>query len=267
MLKHYLTLAVKVLLRRKFFTFISLFGISFTLLVLMVVTAMMDHSFGPGAPETRLDRTLYVNRVVMHGPHSTWSSSGGFKLYDTYARNLPGVERLSLYTGDGPVQSYVGGRKITSALKLTDDEYWRIFDFTFLEGGPFGTQDLTEARMVAVINRTTRQRFFEGQPAVGKTIEADGQRYRIIGVVEDVSELRIAPYADIWAPYTTAKTDAYKREIMGGFNAIALARTTADMEQIHDEFNSRMLRVELPDRRTTRASSRRSRPSSRSSRA
>ena len=36
MLKHYLSLAVKVLLRRKFFTFISLFGISFTLLVLMV---------------------------------------------------------------------------------------------------------------------------------------------------------------------------------------------------------------------------------------
>ena len=34
MFSHYLSLAVKVLLRRKFFTFISLFGISFTLLVL-----------------------------------------------------------------------------------------------------------------------------------------------------------------------------------------------------------------------------------------
>jgi putative ABC transport system permease protein len=247
MLKHYLILASKVLLRRKFFTFISLFGISFTLLVLMVVTAIMDHSFGPGAPETRLDRTLYVNRVVMYGPHSTWSSSGGFKLFDTYARNLPGVERLSLYTGGGAVQSYVDGRKIVSSLKLTDGEYWRIFDFTFLEGGPFGTQDLTDARMVAVINRTTRQRFFDGRPAVGQTIEADGQRFRVIGVVEDVSELRNAPSSDIWAPYTTAKTDAYKREIMGGFNAIALARTKADLAQIHDEFNSRMLRVELPD--------------------
>ena len=79
MLRHYLTLAIKVLRRRKFFTFISLFGISLTLLVLMVVTAIMDHSFAPGAPETRLDRTLYVNRVVMHGPHNTWSSSGGFR--------------------------------------------------------------------------------------------------------------------------------------------------------------------------------------------
>lgn len=253
MLKHYLTLAVKVLLRRKFFTFISLFGISFTLLVLMVVTAIMDHALGPGAPETKLDRTLYVNRVTMYGPHSTWSSAGGFKLYDTYARDLPGVERLSLYTGDGAVQSYVGGRKIVSSLKLTDGDYWRIFDFTFLEGGPFTSDDLKEARMVAVVNRTTRQRFFDGKPALGHTIEADGQRYRIIGVVEDVSELRNAPYADIWAPYTTSKTDAYKREIMGGFNAIALARTKADMEQIHDEFNSRLLRAELPDPKNYKA--------------
>ena len=42
-------------------------------------------------------------------------------------------------------------------------------------------------------------------------------------------------------PYTTAKTDAYKREIMGDWNAIALARDEAAMAGIHEEFNSRLL--------------------------
>ena len=169
MLKHYLSLAVKVLLRRKFFTFISLFGISFTLLVLMVITAMFDHALAPMAPETRMERTLGVHNAVMYGPHSTWQSNAGFKLLNTYARNLPGVERLSLYSGDGTVHSYLGGQKIESSLKRTDDEFWRILDFTFVEGGPYGTADFTEARFVAVINVTTRQRFFEGRPAVGQT--------------------------------------------------------------------------------------------------
>ena len=114
MLKHYLSLAVKVLLRRKFFTFISLFGISFTLLVLMVVTAMFDHAFGAEAPEPRQDRTLGVHHAVMYGPHSTWQSSAGFKLLDTYARNLPGVERLSLYEEQtAPSHSYLDGQKIS----------------------------------------------------------------------------------------------------------------------------------------------------------
>ncbi|MEP6917370.1 MAG: ABC transporter permease, partial [Acidobacteriota bacterium] len=75
MLNHYLVLAVKVLLRRKFFTFISLFGISFTLLVLTVVTSFFDHSFGPASIEPRQGRTLYIERAVMYGPRATWSGS------------------------------------------------------------------------------------------------------------------------------------------------------------------------------------------------
>ena len=90
--------------------------------------------------EPRQDRTLYVDRAVMYGPHSTWSSSPGFKLLDSQARNLPGVERLSLYEGQHTVHSYVDGRKISSALKRTDDEFWKILDFTFLEGGPYATR-------------------------------------------------------------------------------------------------------------------------------
>jgi putative ABC transport system permease protein len=246
MLTHYLVLAVKVLLRRKFFTFISLFGISFTLLVLTVVAALFDHSFGPGAEEPRQDRTLYAGRAIMYGPHNTWSSNGGFKLFDRYARDLPGVERLALYQNSHTVHSYLDGRKVSSGLKRTDDEYWRILEFEFLEGVPFGTADVAEARFVAVINRATRQRIFDGRNALGQTLEADGQRFRVVGVVEDVSEMRSVPFADIWVPYTTAKTDGYKREIMGDWNAIALARDQAAMAGIHDEFNSRLLRVELP---------------------
>ena len=247
MFTHYLVLAVKVLLRRKFFTFISLFGISFTLLVLTVVAALFDHGFGPGPEEPRQDRTLYVDRALMFGPHSTWSSNGGFKLFDQYARGLPGVERLSIFENTRTVHTYLDGRKISSALKRTDDEYWRILDFRFIEGGPIGTADVNEARPVAVINKTTRQRIFGDVQAVGQTLEADGQRFRVIGVVEDVSELRSAPYAEIWVPYTTAKTDAYKREVMGNWSAMALARDTAAMAGIREEFNSRLLRVELPD--------------------
>jgi putative ABC transport system permease protein len=253
MLKHYFTLALKVLWRRKFFTFISLFGISITLMVLTVVTAMFDNAFGAGAPEPRLNRTLFVDRAVMYGPHGAWSMSAGFKLLDKYARNLPGVERLSLYEGERTVQSFVDGKKIRSSLKRTDDEFWRILDFRFLEGAPYGTDDVNQARFVAVINATTRQRFFGGRAALGQTLEADGQRFRIVGVVEDVSELRGAPFADIWVPYTTAKTDGYKRELVGGWHAMALARDTGAMPGIHDEFNSRLLRVELPDPKTYQA--------------
>ncbi len=60
MFGNYLKIAIKVLQRRKFFTFISLFGIGFTLVALMIVTALFDGFVSPSAPDVNLARTLEV---------------------------------------------------------------------------------------------------------------------------------------------------------------------------------------------------------------
>jgi putative ABC transport system permease protein len=253
-LRHYIALAGKVLRRRKFFTFVSLFGISFTLLVLMVVTAMLDHAFGPAAPETRQDRTLAVRYTLVYGPHTITVSSGGFKLFDQYARNLPGVERLSLFTTNFEAFSYIGGQKIQSSMKRTDAEFFQILDFTFVDGAPYSHDDVEQARFVAVINTTTRRRFFGSDRAVGQTLEAFDQRFRVVGVVEDVSEMRMIPFGDIWVPLTTARSDAYRGQLTtGNFNAIALATNRSALPGIREEFNSRLTRVELPDPQNSEA--------------
>jgi len=246
MLRHYLVLATKVLLRRKFFTFISLFGIAFTLVVLVVVTAFLDHLLGPAAPETRLDRTLGAHFAVMYGPRAQNRSRPGFKLLDRYARDLPGVERLSLFS-DASVASYVNGQKILLSLKRTDGEFWQALDFTFLEGRPFTTQEVNEAAFLAVISRRTRQRLLGDRPLEAATIEVDGQRFQVIGVVPDISIVRTVPFAEVWVPLTTAKTPAYRDDLMGGFQAIVVATDRAAMAGIHDEFNARLARAELPD--------------------
>ena len=248
MLKNYLKLAVKVLARRRFFTFVSLFGISFTLAVLLVATSMLDAVLAPQAPESRQDRMLMNERAVMYGEGNQWSSDAGYKLFDQYARNLPGAERLSILSSGESVVSFVHGARVTSSLKRTDGDYWRILDFHFTEGGPFTSSDVASNSMVAVINEATRTKLFgEGQPAVGRTFEADGQVFRVIGVVQNVPETRFVSFSDIWVPLTTAKSDGYKREIMGGFNAIVLAKDRSSLKSIGDEFRSRLTKVELPD--------------------
>jgi putative ABC transport system permease protein len=251
MLRHYLTMTIAVLKRRPFYTAISLFGISFTLLVLMVISAMADHALAPMAPESRQARMLGVHSAVMYGPNGTWSSDAGYLLFDRYAKNLPGVEELTLFTGFHTVTTYLGDQRISSNLKRTDAAFWRVFDFTFLEGGPYGQADVDEARYVAVISRESRQRLFGGAAALGKSFEADGQTFRVVGVVENVSDMRFVPYADLFAPLTTAKSDAYKQQIMGGFHAVALARTTSDLPIIREEFNARIAKAELPEKTYT----------------
>jgi putative ABC transport system permease protein len=248
MLGSYLKIALKVFLRRKFFTAVSLFGISFTLVVLTVAVAVLDQMTAPLPPETRQDRTLGIHFALMSGPHMRWNSEPGFLLLDRYARNLPGVERLSIFSTNHGVPSYLDGQRLQSSLKRTDADYWKILEFSFLEGGPYSADDVENARFVAVISETTRRRFFGGAPALGRTLEADGQRFRVVGVVPDVSRLRDVPYADLWVPLTTAKSDSYQRELVGGFFGLLQARGPGDFAAIREELRTRLRGAELPSR-------------------
>jgi putative ABC transport system permease protein len=247
MIKSYLKLAWKVLLRRKFFTFISLFGIAFTLVVLTLVTALLDHVVAAYPPETNHARTVGIYYAQLRGEHSRRNGFAGYALLDKYARNLPNVELMGMASMQSGAYSYLNGQRVKSFLKRTDGTFWQILDFRFLEGGPYSNADVADHRMVAVINETTRQRFFGGQPALGKTIEADGQRFTVVGVVPDVPILRLVPFADIWVPHTTAKSDSYTREYVGDFMGLFLLRDPSKLALTRDELWSRLRTVKPGD--------------------
>ena len=247
MLPSTLKLAVKVLLRRKFFTMISLVGITLTLLVLMTTTALFDCSFGSYPPETKTDRTIGVLSVRMSGPHSIRSGNPGYALLDRTVRDLPGLEEVSLHTETSAVTSYPKGVRLNSYLKRTDGAFWRIYTFHFVEGGPYTDEDDKSGNFVAVINEPTRRAYFGDATALGKTIEVGQQRFRVVGVVEAVPYFRQMVFADVYAPITTSPSDTYKREIMGGFHATLLARSRSDLAEIRREYEARVSRIEIPD--------------------
>lgn len=116
MLKNYIKIAFKILLRRKFFTFISLFAISFTLVVLMVAAAILDHVFAPMPPETKLDRTLGVYHMDMIGPNAQWNGNPGYGFLNKYVRGLANVEKFSICSGEISVTSFIDGIEIKSML-------------------------------------------------------------------------------------------------------------------------------------------------------
>ncbi len=249
MLRSYLKLAWKVLLRRRFFTFASLFGVAFTLLVLTLAAALLDGVFGPHPPETRMGRTLGLYGLAMVGPESTRTGFAGWPFVKRYMGDLPGADKVALLQLQHEVDSYPHGQKLVSYLKRTDGAFWQVLDFEFVEGQPYTEDDERQARPVAVINETTRQRFFGDDHAVGRTIEVDGQRFRVVGVVRDVPFLRVVPFADVWVPISTARSDGYKREYVGDFFALVLA-DPARLDEVRNELAARVAAARPPDAHT-----------------
>ena len=245
MLLNYLKVAFVVFARRKVFTAISLIGITFTLTILLAVTAVLDHIFGSLPPEVHQARTLGVYSGLMTGHRGSIHSQLSWNLLDRTLRELPGAERVSIIKNIQVVTSFVAGEKTQRYLKLTDAAFWQILDFAFVEGRPFTADEVADGSFVAVINRATRDQLFPNRPALGETIEANGNRYRVIGVVENVPFFRLVPFSDIWAPTTTDPTYSTSNRVLGTYMGIVLAQSRADFAAIRDQFTSRIRAVDL----------------------
>jgi len=246
-----LKLTNKALKRRKFFTFISLFGISMTLVVLMVATAVLDNVFAAHAPESRFDRVLCVYRITMTGKGETESSEPGFAFLEQFVKPLHNVEAFGVFTNSQTMGLYPGKERIDAVVRRTDAGYWRILDFRFLEGRPYSAQEDQSGALVAVINDSLREKLFGNAPAVGKSFEVDGRRFTVIGVVPSVSITRIAAYSDVWVPIGSLQDGSFRQLMMGGANGLILAHKRSDFGAIRAEFKERMRDFPLDRKRFT----------------
>jgi putative ABC transport system permease protein len=251
MLKNYFKIAIAVLRRRKFFTFISLFGISFTLTILMVLTAFMDNIINPTYPDMKRDRSLYIGRVELRNSKKGWvnSSSSSFYFLSHYAGSMKRPEKIAISSGSSSSNAYVNNKKIVVGIKYTNAAFWEVADFDFLEGKPYTKPQIDQAQRVAVICQTTKTNYFGDEPnVVGKYIEVDNIKYRVIGVVKDAPLSSDAYYANMYVPYTLSKSDYKSTGHQGEFGAVVLAKSTDDVKTIQQEYAEIVKRIPSNDK-------------------
>lgn len=247
MLKNYFKIAIAVLRRRKFFTFISLFGISFTLTILLVLTAFIDKVVGDTYPDRKRDRSLYVTRLSESGKDGQSSSTLSYYFLNHFVGSLKTPVKLGISTGYEGTNTYVNNKKLAVNYKYTNADYWDIMEYDFTEGKAFSKQQIDNADKVAVISEDMKSEYFGDIPSViGKYIEADNVKYRVIGVVKNVPITSYTLYSDIYLPYTVSKTDLTKgKGYLGGSTAVLLAKSAADVPRMRDEYDAMMRRIPM----------------------
>jgi putative ABC transport system permease protein len=249
MFSNYLKMTIAVMKRRKFYTFISLFGISFTLMVLIVLAAFYDHLLGANYPETYHDRTIYIQMVEQKNSVKGWSNSSpmSFSYAQKYVKTLKTPEKVAIASGPNTINTYVGGKKLKLFFKYTDAEFWEVTNFEFLEGKPYTQREIDNNEFGIVINDGTRDNCFgKNTPALGKTMEVDNVTYRVIGVVRGCPVTRMMLSSDIYLPYNTSKGDLKSPGYMGSYMAHILAKKSSDIPAIQAEYASAISKITLP---------------------
>ncbi|MFH0881624.1 MAG: ABC transporter permease [bacterium] len=246
MLLNYLKTTLAVLLRRKFFTFVNIFAITFTLGVLLTVTAIFDYVFISSPPDIHGDRTVGIYRVTAEykrdkGGIGTSSGFSSFHLLKELLPGLPGVERYSVHKVVWKAQVFFDNRRADLFVKYMDAKYWQLMQFNFLEGRPFTQDEFASASPVAVINRAVREKYFGNGQAVGRTIEIDGNRIHIVGVVENVPILRaVTTFSEVYLPYTLLSDYDQPHQVDGLWEATIRVNSKEDIPLMREEFVRRL---------------------------
>lgn len=247
MLKNYFKIAIAVLRRRKFFTFISLFGISFTLTILLVLTAFIDKVISNTYPDRKRDRSLYINNVDEKGKEDMSSSSPSYYFLKHYAGSLKTPIEQTIFSRYSGTNTYINNKKIAVNYKYTDENYWDILEYDFIEGKPYTQKQINDAERVAVISEDMKNEYFgdDVPSVVGKYIEADNVKYRVTGVVKNIPITTYMLYSDIYLPYTVSKTDYKGKGYLGSSISILLAKSPADLPKIQKEYDDMVARIPM----------------------
>ncbi|MEM8523538.1 MAG: FtsX-like permease family protein [Bacteroidota bacterium] len=263
MFQNYFKLAVKVLGRRKFFTFVSLFGISFTLMVLMLLTSFLDAQLGANKPLTEKDRMVFFDRGVMkymrldtiweidstlldgvmvydstlqteENQESYSSSSVGWYLLNEYLRDLEQVERYSFSSGGRTFDFFLNGKKMSLSGNYTDAGFWQIYDYDFVEGQAYGVQQIDNQAQVVILNTETAEGFFgTSSNVVGKTVDLQGKSYEVVGVVKRPSTAVSALNSDVFLPITHMNPRRFEgQDFLGSFEAVFMTYQANQKEEV-----------------------------------
>ena len=80
----------------------------------------------------------------------------------------------------------------------TDYNYWNVFQFDFIQGHPFTEREAKERWVV--VKESVAKTYFTKENVIGEEVYFQGNTYKIIGVVADVSAFATNGTISMWFP-------------------------------------------------------------------
>lgn len=246
MIKQYFKQALQMLKENPLVNTISVLGTALSIAMILVLVLVFQINTTGYPPEENRDRMLYM--LAMR-------SSNGSQGYGGYMSEE--VVKECLYTLQTPeaVTAFSVNEKPVCLpserlfaeyhVTYTDPGFWKVFNFSFLEGIPFSEADFQSEIPRAVISAQLASKLFGTVNATGKQVILDNILFTVSGVVKSVSEAANHAYAEIWVPYTinpSLRTGKQAEGTTGTFQAVLLAKSKSDFDNIRDEINQQLER-------------------------
>jgi len=188
MIRNYFKTAWRNLMNNKFYSFLTIFGLTIGLAVSGLILLWVDDELSFDLFNSKAGQVYRVNTAL-----GTGSSQGVYSVTPgsvaAYGlKEVPGVEAAVRWdnNNDYSVISYQDKILQGNVLVYTDASLFTIFDYKLLQGNrsnPFPTNQSV------VITTSTARKYFGNTDAIGKVLQGDHKdNFTVSGVIEDFPE-------------------------------------------------------------------------------
>jgi len=245
MLKNYLKLTLQIFRRKRVYTVVTLAGIVIPVTFIVLVASFMVQINNYRSPRSDFKRVFYLDNLIgeqiledstVNMRNENPPTLSFLKKYVLPMETPLKISVVSSELGNRPERIYRGNQTLEIPIRYTDDIFWQITDFRFLDGRPYNRAEYDQGTRVAVIDRKTAMEVFGTTKAAGEEITLKNRTFSVIGVVEntDITMYRIA--ANLYIPYSCLDSYNATGDYSNFSRALILASSTSDFDRINQEF-------------------------------
>lgn len=241
------------------FTALYIGGVAFAVAFTMVYAIIYYVNLAPLYPEYNRAETSYVSFIQIRND-STSNTHGSLvsrKFVDDFIAGSENIEYCSISQptfGQTSQISTKGNVGFKAVPRLTDRNFFRLYDYDFLAGRPFSDVEMdAEKPYFTIVTADIAERVFGSTDnAVGQEILIDYEPYRVVGVVRRGTPVAHTSYGDLFIPYTIKPSSASDesgslRDYLGSLTAAIKFRDGSQRERFIEEFNAKVSRAKDSD--------------------
>jgi len=184
MIKNYLLIAFRNLLKNKVFSFINIFGLAVGMAAGLLIIQYVTFELSFDNFHAKKDRVFRVTQDrYEHGKLSTQWAGGAFAEGNAFKNNFPQVEDFVKIVPAGSILAINNDTRISLEKNyFAGPSFFNIFSYPLISGDPkTALRDVNSA----VLTETVAKKLFGTVNATGKTFKYDVNLLKVTGVMKD----------------------------------------------------------------------------------
>ncbi len=184
MLKNYLKIAFRNLLKNKGFSFINILGLSVGMASAILILLWIQNEVGYDKFHEKSDRIYEAwNRDTFSNKLQCWNTTPKV-LARTLERDMPEVEQVTRVDWRRSYLFSIGEKRLTVKGNLVDSNFFNTFTFPLIKGDP---NTVLKDMYSIVLTESLAKSFFGNEEPMGKIVRIDNRdNLTVTGIMKDL---------------------------------------------------------------------------------